>query len=77
MAHAGALAPSTLGRDTNSPDIVLRIPSGNDDDDSPVFLAWKDLTVTSRKMKRPLLNNVTGKITNGYYAIMVNSACMC
>ncbi|KXZ51256.1 hypothetical protein GPECTOR_13g743 [Gonium pectorale] len=41
-----------------------------DDHDAPVNLAWKDLTVTARRAKRPLLNGVTGKIVGGFYAIM-------
>lgn len=31
----------------------------------------QNLTVTSRRAKRPLLNDVTGAITDGFYAIMV------
>eukprot|EP00198_Chlamydomonas_reinhardtii_P001132 XP_001690467.1 predicted protein [Chlamydomonas reinhardtii] len=36
----------------------------------PVDLAWKGLTVTSRKTQRALLSNVAGAITDGFYAIM-------
>ncbi|GIL62777.1 hypothetical protein Vafri_16946 [Volvox africanus] len=50
--------------------VVVHVSS--DDDEATVFLAWKDLTVTARRHMRPLLNGVTGKITAGFYAIMVS-----
>ncbi|KAG2438719.1 hypothetical protein HXX76_005264 [Chlamydomonas incerta] len=66
--------PSPIGRNSSE------LPAGVDDaiavtvasggDSHLVDVAWKNLTVTSRKMKRPLLNNVTGAITDGFYAIM-------
>lgn len=57
--------------ETKTLDVVVHV--SRDDCEAPVFLAWKDLSVTVRRHKRPLLNKVTGKITTGFYAIMVSA----
>ena len=40
-----------------------------------VFLAWKHLTVNAPRQKRTLLVDATGKVTGGFYAIMVSDSC--
>ncbi len=60
---------SPLGRNSSSP-LGDAEAHAHDDNDAPVALAWKDITVNARRHKRPLLNGVTGKITTGLYAVM-------
>ncbi len=60
-------------------DRVLQLPSStaeessNEDCNAPVILTWKKLSITTQDGAKRILHHLIGKITSGFYAIMVPS----